>query len=288
MKSVGDIRDDIRDSWSSPENAAQADAMLDYLFDLQNSAGDPVAAVVVSGDIHTSGYATIYSSDPAHKTRPVIPHITSSSVSYTPFNWLLEAIYRHASKTVALGQKGTFSSQVSHHFTSRSVAVLSLRPMKTEGDFQLKVKYYLEGYPEPQTLIFDLEQTSHREDIAWAAQDKLFSREYAPTTAVNVDALLKERAGAAPRDLNWRESIVDLMKLLGLDSTIEARKRLARTWGYEGPLDGSARMNTFLHREVIRRFIAAGGAVPDDLEALPADPVAAPAPPQEFSPDTAP
>ena len=268
-KSVGDIRDDIRDSWSSPENAAQADAMLNYLFDLQNAAKDPVGVVVLSGDIHTSGYANIYSSDPRHEKRPTIPHVTSSSVSYTPFNWLLEAIYRHSSKTIELGQKKIFSSQVSHHFTSRSVAVLSLRPMKAVGDFQLKVKYYLEGYPEPQTLVFDLEQTSHREDITWAAQEQLFSREYAPTTSVNVDALLREKASAAPKDLNWKESIVDLMKLFELDSSLDARKRLARSWGFEGQLNGSERMNLFLHRELIRRFIAAGGSVPGGLAALP-------------------
>ena len=269
-KSVGDIRDDIRDSWGDEGNAAQADAMLDFLFDLQNAAENPVSVVVISGDIHTSGYANIYSSDDAHKERPTIPHVTSSSVSYTPFNWLLEAVYRHASKTIKLGKKDRYSSQVSHHFTSRSVAVLSLRPMRAAGDFQLKVKYYLEGYPEPQTLIFDLEQSSHREDIAWTAQERLFSKAYAPTTAVNVDALLRKRASSIPKDLNWQESIVDLMKLLGLDSSLEARKQLAKRWGYEGELEGSARMNLFLHREVIRRFIAAGGNVPGDLEALPA------------------
>lgn len=266
-KSVGDIRDDIRDSWGSPENSAQADAMLDFLFGLQNDAAEPISVVVISGDIHTSGYANIYSSDPAHKDRPTIPHITSSAVSYTPFNWLLESIYRHASKTIKLGKKGVYSSQVSHHFTSRSVAVLSLRPMAAAGDFQLKVKYYLEGYPEPQTLIFDLERTSHREDIAWAAQDRLFTRAYAPTTAVNVDAILRTKAKETSQELNWQESIVDLMKLFGLDSGLDARKRLAKQWGYDGELDGSADMNLFLHREMIKRFIAAGGNVPKDLDA---------------------
>jgi hypothetical protein len=141
--------------------------------------------------------------------------------------------------------------------------------MREADDFQLKVKYYLEGYPEPQTLIFDLERTSHREDIAWAAQDKLFSRAYAPTTAVNVDAILREKASATPKNLDWQESIVDLMKLLGLDSSLEARKQLARSWGFEGQLSGSERMNLFLHRELIRRFIAAGGHVPGDLNVLP-------------------
>lgn len=263
--SVGDIRDDIRDSWGDEANAAQADAMLDFLFGLQNDPKEPMSVVVISGDIHTSGYANIFSSADAHKERPAIPHVTSSSVAYTPFNWLLEAIYRHASKTIKLGRKDRYSSQVSHHFTSRSVAILSLRPMKTEGDFQLKVKYYLEGYPEPQTLIFDLEKSSHREDIAWTAQERLFSKDYAPTTAVNVDALLRAKASVATEELNWRESIVDLMKLLGLDSSLDARKELAKRWGYEGDLDGSERMNLFLHREMIRRYIAAGGAVPEDL-----------------------
>lgn len=269
MKSLGDIRDDIRDSWSSPENSAQADDMLNYLFGVQNDPEHPIAVVVLSGDIHTSGYANIYSSDPAHKERSTIAHITSSSVSYTPFNWLLEAIYRHASKTVALGHKGTYSSQVSHHFTSRSVAVLSLRPMRADDDFQLKVKYYLEGYPEPQTLMFDLERISHREDISWVAQDKLFSRAYAPTASVNVDALLQEKARGSKIALNWRVSIVDLMKLFDLDSSLEARKRLARQWGYNGALDGSKEMNFFLHREMIKRFIAAGGEVPSDSMADP-------------------
>lgn len=268
-KSVNDIRDDIRDSWGSPENAAQADAMLDFLFKVQNDEASPTSVVVISGDIHTSGYANIYSSDPAHNDRPTIPHVTSSSVSYTPFNWLLEAVYRHASKTIKLGNRGAYSSQVSHHFTSRSVAVLSLRPMRAAGDFQLKVKYYLEGYPEPQTLVFDLEQASHREDISWAAQDRLFSRAYAPTTSINVDAELRDRAKTAGKDLNWRESIVDLMKLLDLDSSLDARIQLARRWGYEGDLNGSQAMNLYLHRHLVRRFSAAGGTVPEGVLPLP-------------------
>jgi phosphodiesterase/alkaline phosphatase D-like protein len=262
-KSVGDIRDDIADSWGSPENAAQADEMLGYLFDLQNDAEQPTSVIILSGDIHTSGYANIYSADPAHKVRASIPHITSSSVSYTPFNWLLEAIYRYASKTVELGHKKLFSSQVSHHFSSRSVAVLSLRPMRAEGDFQLKVKYYLEGYPEPQTLIFDLARSSHREDIAWVAQSKLFAPEFAPTSRIDVDAVLREKARTSTTPLNWRESIVDLMKLLDLDSSLGARKRLAQEWGYTGPLNGSAAMNVWLHQQIVAKFQQAGGTVPE-------------------------
>ena len=261
-KSLGDIRDDIKDSWGCQENALQADLVLDFLFGLQNDPDHSVGVVILSGDIHTPGYATLYSSDPSHAGRSSIPHITSSAVSYTPFNWLLEAVYRHASKTVALGARGAYSSQISHHFCSRSVAVLSLRPARAEGDYQLKVKFYLEGFPEPQTLLFDLGRTSHRENVTWVAQEKLFAKEYAATANVDVEALLMERAKAAPAAVNWRESIVDLMKVLGLDSSLGARKRLALQWGYKGALNGSADMNIWLHQEMVRRLEESSGAIP--------------------------
>ena len=264
-KSLGDITDDIKDSWGAEENAAQADELLNFLFGLQNDQDNPVAVTILSGDIHTSGYASIYSSDPNHASRSSIPHITSSSVSYSPFNWLLEAVYRHASKTVALGERGFYSSQISHHFCSRSVAVLSLRPAHAEGDYQLKVKYYLEGFPEPQILTFDLNRTSHRENVAWVAQDKLFTKEYAPTANVNIEALLIDRAKKVTIKLNWRDSIVDLMKLLELDSSLGARKRLAQQWGYTGALNGSAEMNIWLHQEMIKRIRESGGNVPEDI-----------------------
>jgi hypothetical protein len=257
-----DIRDDIKDSWGAPENAAQADMMLDYLFGLQNDRNNPVSVVILSGDIHTSGYANIYSSDPAHIERSSIPHITSSSVAYTPFNWLVEAISRHASKTVVLGARGAYSSQISHHFCSRSVAVLSLRPKPAAGDHQLKVKFYLEGFPEPQTLLFDLDRISHRENIAWVAQEKLFQKDYAPTSSIDVEAILVERAGKITEKLNWRESIVDLMKVLKLDSSLGARKRLAQQFGYEGTLDGSADMNIWLYRELVKKIRDGGGKLP--------------------------
>jgi hypothetical protein len=262
-KSLGDIRDDIKDSWACKENGPQADMVLDFLFGLQNDAEHPVGVVILSGDIHTPGYATIYSSDPAHAGRSSIPHITSSPVSYTPFNWLLEAVYRNASKNVSLGARGAYSSQISHHFCSRSVAVLSLRPAAAACDYQLKVKYYLEGFVEPQILQFDLERSSHRENIAWVAQDRLFASDYAPAANVDVEALLVARAGSATEPLDWRNSIVDLMKLLGVDSSLGARKQLAQQWGYAGALNGSAEMNIWLHQQMVARMRAQGGNLPD-------------------------
>jgi hypothetical protein len=265
-KSLGDISDDIKDSWACKENAEQADNLLDFLFGLQNDPQHPVGVVILSGDVHTSGYANIYSNDQEHAGRSSIPHITSSSVAYTPFHWLLEAIYRNASKSVALGARGAYSSQISHHFSSRSVAVLSLRPGSAEGDHQLKVKYYLEGYPEPQALLFDLDRTSHRENITWVAQSKVSDPKYTATANVDVEAILAQRARDTNFPLNWKESVVDLMKLLGLDSGVGERKRLASSWGYSGALDGGRGMNIWLYEQLLKRFQEAGGVLPDTSE----------------------
>jgi len=85
----------------------------------------------------------------------------------------------------------------------------------------------------------------------------------APPAEVDVDAILT--AEAAGKDLNWRTSIVDLMKLLGIDSSLANRKELATELGYTGELDGSAEMNIWLHKAVMRELAANGGKVPADL-----------------------
>ncbi|MGQ2932103.1 MAG: DUF3597 domain-containing protein, partial [Sphingopyxis sp.] len=66
-------------------------------------------------------------------------------------------------------------------------------------------------------------------------------------------------------DLNWRTSIVDLMKLLDLDPSLANRKELATELGYTGALDGSAEMNIWLIKAVMRELAANGGTVPADL-----------------------
>ncbi|MGI8931986.1 MAG: DUF3597 domain-containing protein [Sphingomicrobium sp.] len=66
-------------------------------------------------------------------------------------------------------------------------------------------------------------------------------------------------------DLNWKTSIVDLMKLLDMDSSLDNRKELATELGYTGDKDGSAEMNIWLHREVMRQLAANGGKVPANL-----------------------
>ncbi len=66
--------------------------------------------------------------------------------------------------------------------------------------------------------------------------------------------------------LNWRTSIVDLMKLLDLDSSSHARKELAEELHYTGDMKDSAKMNIWLHKQVMTKLAANGGKVPDDLK----------------------
>lgn len=96
-----------------------------------------------------------------------------------------------------------------------------------------------------------------------AATSAMAAAAAAPPAEVDVDAILT--AEAAGKDLNWRTSIVDLMKLLGIDSSLANRKELATELGYTGELDGSAKMNIWLHKAVMRELAANGGKVPADL-----------------------
>jgi hypothetical protein len=88
----------------------------------------------------------------------------------------------------------------------------------------------------------------------------------APISEVDVVANLERMAAANPAKLNWKVSIVDLLKLLDLDSSFEARKELATE--LECPADlmnDSAKMNTWLHKEVLKRIAANGGNIPKEL-----------------------
>jgi hypothetical protein len=80
---------------------------------------------------------------------------------------------------------------------------------------------------------------------------------------VDVEAVVSAMPGAS--QLNWRTSIVDLMKVLGLDSGLDARKQLAHELGYAGSTADSAAMNVWLHKEVMARLAANGGKVPESL-----------------------
>ena len=82
---------------------------------------------------------------------------------------------------------------------------------------------------------------------------------------VDVEAILTSQAANAGQPLNWRSSIVDLMKLVGIDPSLANRKELAQELGYTGELNGSAEMNIWLHKAVMRELAANGGTVPADL-----------------------
>ncbi len=87
-----------------------------------------------------------------------------------------------------------------------------------------------------------------------------------PVAVVDVVAQLEKRAAANPQKLNWRTSIVDLLKLLGIDSSFAARKELATELGCPAEMMGdSAKMNVWLHKTVLARIAANGGNVPQDL-----------------------
>lgn len=88
----------------------------------------------------------------------------------------------------------------------------------------------------------------------------------APAAKVDVIAILEKKAAANPQKLNWRTSIVDLLKLLDIDSSLQARKELATELGCPPNLMAdSAQMNMWLHKTVMAKVAANGGNVPKEL-----------------------
>lgn len=83
---------------------------------------------------------------------------------------------------------------------------------------------------------------------------------------VDVEKVLDGLAANNPQKLNWRTSIVDLMKLVGMDSTLQERKELADELGYTGDKSDTARMNIWLHKAVMQKLEENGGKVPDNLK----------------------
>jgi hypothetical protein len=82
---------------------------------------------------------------------------------------------------------------------------------------------------------------------------------------VDVAAVLTDMAAKQPQKLDWRDFIVRMMKLLGLDSGLQAWKELAQELGYPGVPGGSAAVNVWLHKRVMRKLAENGGKVPDEL-----------------------
>ena len=88
----------------------------------------------------------------------------------------------------------------------------------------------------------------------------------APTVAsVDINAVLNAMASRNAEKLDWKKSIVDLMKLVGMDSSLASRKELATELGYTGDKNDSATMNIWLHKQVLKKLAENGGKVPQDL-----------------------
>ena len=84
---------------------------------------------------------------------------------------------------------------------------------------------------------------------------------------VDVATVLTDLASKNPQKLDWRNSIVDLMKLVHMESSLAERRELARELGYTGDAGDSAAMNVWLHKQVMRKLAENGGKVPDELRA---------------------
>ena len=82
---------------------------------------------------------------------------------------------------------------------------------------------------------------------------------------VDVETVLETMAAGTKQTLDWRHSIVDLMKLVGIDSSLANRKALAQELGYTGDMNDTAPMNIWLHKQVMRKLAENGGKVPADL-----------------------
>jgi 3-oxoacyl-ACP reductase-like protein len=86
-----------------------------------------------------------------------------------------------------------------------------------------------------------------------------------PPQVIDVTASLDDLAANAGQKLDWRHSIVDLMKLVGMESSLSERKELADELGYTGDKNDSATMNIWLHKQVIKKLSENGGKVPAEL-----------------------
>ena len=138
-----------------------------------------------------------------------------------------------------------------------------------------KIKNAIWGSDEAEAATPTISDTSSKPVVASAAPSaapKAGTTAAAPVgtsatagASVDVAAILDAAVKRNGQKLDWRKSIVDLMKALGLDSSLSARKELAAELGYTGSTSDSAAMNMWLHKQVIQKLRDNGGQVPADL-----------------------
>jgi hypothetical protein len=88
----------------------------------------------------------------------------------------------------------------------------------------------------------------------------------ATMSQVDVEKVVSDMAAQKKEKLDWRKSIVDLMKVLDLDSSLASRKELAKELGYTGDSNDSASMNIWLHKQVMTKLAANGGKLPPEIK----------------------
>lgn len=146
-------------------------------------------------------------------------------------------------KTAIFGDKGPLGGQFSGHKDAPSLAPAPKAPPSSPA-------------PAPAPRPAPAPQAAPAPSAPSAAAQ--------PVDVVKSLEAISQRKGNP--DLNWRTSIVDLMKLLDLDSSLDNRKELATELGYTGAKDGSADMNIWLHKAVMRELEKNGGTVPADMK----------------------
>jgi hypothetical protein len=87
-----------------------------------------------------------------------------------------------------------------------------------------------------------------------------------PAATIDIAAILDRMASESKQKLDWKHSIVDLMKALDIDSSLSARKELAKELGYTGDTNDSASMNIWLHKQVMSKLAANGGKLPPEIK----------------------
>ena len=88
----------------------------------------------------------------------------------------------------------------------------------------------------------------------------------AAMSTVDVEKVCTDLAAKSKEKLDWKHSIVDLMKLVGLDSSLKARQELAKELKYTGDMNDSAKMNIWLHQQVMKKLAENGGVLPADIK----------------------
>ncbi len=107
--------------------------------------------------------------------------------------------------------------------------------------------------------------TPQAADVASSPAAVSVSSAVAAASPVDVEAILTALAAKSGQPSNWRTSIVDLMKLLGMDHSLGQRQELAKELGYTGDMNDSASMNIWLHKQVMTQMAANGGKVPSSM-----------------------